>query len=149
LNLSSSGRQITFMGYSAPADGIDISNSNTPLAPDPTNPVPSSYYRAVASVNASGRLSYTETNAYSGNNGRAAIANDSNGHALIYTAGNAGSGSNPQPAGVVLGAGAQIMSQRLVAAFQEPGHPDAGWQLQRRATGRQPRQDWQGRQLPR
>jgi hypothetical protein len=123
LNLSTSGRQITFMGYSAPADGIDISNSNTPLAPDPTNPVTSSYYRAVASVNASGRLSYTETNAYSGNNGRAAIANDSDGHALIYTAGNAGNGSNPQPAGVVLGAGAQIMNQRLVPAFQSPGTP--------------------------
>ena len=52
LNLSTSGRQITFMGYSAPVDGIDISNSNTPLVPDPTNPVTSSYYRAVAAVNA-------------------------------------------------------------------------------------------------
>ena len=124
LNLSTSGRQVTFMGYSAPVDGIDISNSNTPFAPDPTNPVTSSYYRAVAAVNASGRLSYTLTNAYSGNNGRAAIANDSAGHALIYTAGNAGNGSNPQPAGVVLGAGAQIMSQRFVPpAFQSPGTP--------------------------
>jgi hypothetical protein len=123
LNLSTSGRQITFMGYSAPADGIDISNSNTPLEPDPTNPVTSSHYRAVGSVDASGRLSYTDTNAYSGNNGRAAIANDSDGHALIYTAGNAGNGSNPQPAGVVLGAGAQIMSQRLVPAFQRPATP--------------------------
>jgi hypothetical protein len=123
LNLSTSGRQITFMGYAAPPDGIDISNSNTPLAPDPTNPVSSSYYRDVASVNASGRFSYTETNAYSGNNGRAAIANDSNGHALIYTAGNAGNGSNPQPAGVVLGAGAQIMHQRFIPALQKPATP--------------------------
>jgi hypothetical protein len=123
LNLSTSGRQITFMGYAAPADGIDISNSNTPLEPDPTNPVSSSYYREVAAVNAAGWLSYTETNAYSGNNGRAAIANDSDGHDLIYTAGNAGNGSSPQPNGVVLGAGAQIMHQRFFPAFQHPATP--------------------------
>ena len=63
------------------------------------------------------------TNAYSGNNGRAAIANDSGRHALIYTAGNAGNGSNPQPAGVVLGAGAQIMRPALARAAQHPGTP--------------------------
>ena len=42
---------------------------------------------------------------------------------MIYTAGNAGNGSNPQPSGVVLGAGAQIMSQRLFPAFQHPATP--------------------------
>ena len=124
LNLSTSGRDVTFMGYAAPIDGIDISNSNTPAVVDSTNPVTSSYFRAVAALDPSGRLSFTETNAYSGNNGRAAILNDEHGHHLIYTAGNAGNGSNPQPDGVILGAGAQIMSERfLPEALQSPGTP--------------------------
>ena len=124
LNLSTSGRDVTFMGYAAPIDGIDISNSNTPAVVDSTNPVTNSYFRAVAALDPSGRLSFTETNAYSGNNGRAAILNDEHGHHLIYTAGNAGNGSNPQPDGVILGAGAQIMSESfLPEALQSPGAP--------------------------
>ena len=124
LNLSTSGRQVTFMGYAAPIDGIDISNSNTPGAVDPTNPVPSSFFRAVATLDPWGRMSFTETNAYSGNNGRAAILNDEHGRGLIYTAGNAGNGNNPQPDGVILGAGAQIMSPSfLPESAQSPGAP--------------------------
>jgi hypothetical protein len=91
---------------------------------DSTNPVTTSYFRAVAALDPSGRLSFTETNAYSGNNGRAAILNDEHGHHMIYTAGNAGNGSNPQPDGVILGAGAQIMSESLLPeALQSPGAP--------------------------
>jgi hypothetical protein len=124
VNPSTSGRELTFMGYVAPLDGIDVSNSNTPAAPDPTNPVSSRYDRAVAVLSRSGRLSFTETNAYSGNNGRAAIANDSGGRPVIYTAGNAGNGSNPQPTGVVLGAGAQILDQQFAPEHaQSPGTP--------------------------
>src|ERR1700760_624591 len=124
LNVSTSGRDVTFMGYAAPIDGIDISNSNTPAVVDSTNPVTSSFFRTVAALDPSGRLSFTETNAYSGNNGRAAILNDEGGHHLIYTAGNAGNGSNPQPNGVILGAGAQIMSESfLPEALQSPGAP--------------------------
>jgi hypothetical protein len=124
LNLSTSGRDVTFMGYAAPIDGIDISNSNTPAVLDPTNPVPSSFFRAVAALDPSGRMSFTETSASSGNNGRAAVLNDERGHHLIYTAGNAGNGSNPQPDGVILGAGAQIMTQSfLPEALQSPGAP--------------------------
>jgi hypothetical protein len=110
LNLSTTGRAISFMGYAAPSEQVDVSNSNTPGALDPTNPVPSSYYRAVARLDDRGNLAFTETNAYSGNNGRAAILNDERGADVYYTAGNAGNGSNPQPDGVVLGAGAQIFS---------------------------------------
>ena len=124
LNLSTTGREITFMDYVAPRDGLDISNSNTPGAIDPTNPVSASYYRAVAALSPSGRLSYTETNAYSGNNGRAAIADDSGRHPLVYTAGNAGNGASPQPSGVVLGAGAQILQQSGAPENrQSPGTP--------------------------
>jgi hypothetical protein len=122
LNLSTSGRDVTFMGYAAPIDGIDISNSNTPAVVDSTNPVTSSYFRAVAALDPSGRLSFTETNAYSGNHGRAAILND-RAH-VIYTAGNAGNGSNPQPDGVITGAGAQIMTPQFAPErVQQPGPP--------------------------
>jgi hypothetical protein len=124
LNLSTSGRQLSFMGYVAPKDGIDISNSNTPGVVDPTNPVSNAYDRAVAALDSAGQLSLTETNAYSGNNGRAAIINDEHGRGLIYTAGNAGNGSNPQPDGVILGAGAQIFSQNLdPESDQSPATP--------------------------
>ena len=57
-----------------------------------------------------GSSTFTETNAYSGNNGRAAIGADVDGQEYYYTAGNAGNGSNPQPNGVILGAGAQIVT---------------------------------------
>jgi hypothetical protein len=124
LNLSNDGRFITFMGYVAPVNALDVSNSNTPGAVDPTNSVGTEYPRAVAQVDADGRFQFTETNAYSGNNGRAAIQNDSRGVDLIYTAGNAGNGANPQPDGTILGAGAQILSPASAAqAAQEPGVP--------------------------
>ena len=79
LNRSIDKKSITFMGYrggpgflTAP-NQLDISNSNTPGVVDPTNPVVSQYYRSVAEVDADGHLQITEGNAYSGNNGRAAI----------------------------------------------------------------------------
>jgi hypothetical protein len=124
LNLSTSGKYLTFIDYVAPVNTIDASNSSTPGALDPTNPVGVNYYRAVAKVDSKGRFHFTLTNAYSGNNGRAAILNDKDGVDAVYTAGNAGNGSNPQPEGVVLGAGTQF-----IEAFdsredqQNPGLP--------------------------
>jgi hypothetical protein len=124
LNLSTSGRAITFMGYVARPRQLDVSNSNTPGVVDPTNPVPGSNYRAAAELDGDGRLAFTETNAYSGNNGRAAILDDRRGPGLIYTAGNAGNGSNPQPNGIILGAGAQIFSPSFAPeSSQSPGTP--------------------------
>ena len=38
------------MGYLAPVDAVDVSNSNTPGVVDPTNPVPDAYYRVVAQL---------------------------------------------------------------------------------------------------
>jgi hypothetical protein len=122
LNLSTSGRYVTFMGYAAQPDAIDVSNSNTPGVLDPTNPVPGADFRVVGQLDSFGRFRFTETNAYSGNNGRAAILND-RAH-VIYTAGNAGNGSNPQPDGVITGAGAQIMTaQSAPERVQQPGPP--------------------------
>src|ERR1700761_2191407 len=122
LNLSTSGKYLSFMGYVAPIDAVDVSNSNTPLVIDPTNPVGLEYYRAVARVGADGKFTFTETNAYSGNNGRAAIYNDD--VDAFYTSGNAGNGSNPQPNGVVLGAGAQFIPHtNALEIDQNPGEP--------------------------
>jgi hypothetical protein len=124
LNLSTDGHYLTFMGYVAPINELDVSNSNTPGAVDPTNPVGENFDRAVAQVDARGNFSFTETNAYSGNNGRAAILNNSGGGNFYYTAGNAGNGANPQPNGVILGAGAQIITPAGEAeVLQSPGTP--------------------------
>lgn len=106
LNLSQDGSKITFMGYAAPVNALDVSNSNTPSVVDPTNPVGGTpYSRVIATVDAFGNLTTTLTNAYSGNNGRAAILANGN----FYLTGNAGNGSNPQPLNVDAAAGAQIV----------------------------------------
>jgi hypothetical protein len=94
LNLSLDGKSITFAGYrggpgfvTAP-NQLDVSNSNTPGVVDPSNPVSSQYFRSVAEVDANGQLTITEGNAYSGNNGRAAIKANS----LYYLTGNDNNG---------------------------------------------------------
>lgn len=94
LNRSQDGRSITFMGYrggpgfvTAP-NQLDISNSNTPGVIDPTNPVVSQYFRSVAEVDGRGQIRTTDGNAYSGNNGRAAIKAGG----LYYLAGNNNNG---------------------------------------------------------
>jgi len=122
LNLSTSHRYVTFMGYVATIGRLDLSNSSTPGVVDPTNPVGEAVYRAVAKLDRYGNFSFTETNAYSGNNGRAAILNDSI-HSF-YTAGNAGNGANPEPAGVLLGAGAQLIPEATTTEYlQSPATP--------------------------
>jgi len=94
LNRSLDGKSITFVGYrGGPGfvtgpNRLDVSNSNTPGVVDPTNPVVSQYYRSVAEVDADSNLKITEGNAYSGNNGRAAIMANS----LYYLTGNDNNG---------------------------------------------------------
>ena len=109
LNDSTDGQYTDFMGYVAPSGGVDVSNSDTPGAIDTTNTDSATpTYRAVAQMDQYGNFQFTETNAYSGNNGRAAILNTPDN--TIYTAGNAGNGSKPEPQGVVVGTGSQILS---------------------------------------
>lgn len=120
LNLSLDHRTVSFMGYLAPIGAIDVSNSNTPFVVDPTNPVTNSYYRLVAEVDEHGRFHFTKTNAYSGNNGRAAILNDRHGGKVFYTVGNAGNGGKTQPVGVIVGTGAQIVTEADAALAQQP-----------------------------
>lgn len=94
LNRSTDGRSITFVGYvggpgfTTGPNQLDVSNSNTPGVVDPTNPVVSQYFRAVAEVDSDGHIRITLGNAYSGNNGRAAIK--ANG--LYYLTGNDNNG---------------------------------------------------------
>lgn len=124
LNLSTDGTKLTFMGYVAPVNSIDISNSNTPGILDPTNQVVAQNYRAVADVDANGTFHFTETRAYSGNNGRAAILNNTNGANYFYLSGNAGNGGNPQPDGIIIGAGAQFVVPSLLPEVQQnPPNP--------------------------
>lgn len=107
LNMSPDGRSMTFTGYVAPVNALDVSNSNTTAAVDPSNPVTGRYYRAVAVMDHSEHLSFTETNAYSGDNARAAILNATAQYPVIYAAGNAG---NPQTDAIIIGTGAQILN---------------------------------------
>ena len=94
LNLSDDRESITFVGYRGGSgyltepNQLDVSNSNTPGVVDPTNPVISQYYRAVAEVDADGHVRITEGNGYGGNNGRAAIKANS----LYYMTGNDNNG---------------------------------------------------------
>ena len=94
LNRSTDGRSITFVGRAGGGQSVtgpnqlDVSNSNTPGVIDPTNPVVSTYYRAVMEVDDDGHMTLTNGNAYSGNNGRAAIK----AHSLYYMAGNDNNG---------------------------------------------------------
>src|SRR5579871_4555525 len=103
INLSTDGTVLTFIGYIALPNTVDVSNSNTPGVYDPTNPSGGSYFRAVAQVGANGAIQITPTNAYSGNNGRAAIL--ANG--LYYMVGNSNNGAGT-PANVVAAAGVEI-----------------------------------------
>jgi hypothetical protein len=124
LHLSTDGHLLTFMGYVAPVNALDVSYSNTPGVVDPTNPVGLNVYRAAATVDRFGKFTFTETSAYSGNNGRAAFLNNANGANFFYTAGNAGNGANPQPNGIPLGAGTQLLTLSTSdESAQNPGMP--------------------------
>jgi hypothetical protein len=123
LNLSQNGQVLSFIGYQAGVNQLDISNDNTPGAIDPNNPdTAGPTYRVVTSVAADGSISTTTTNAFSGDNGRAAIVGN---NGLIYAAGNAGQTKSP-PTAVVNSAGAQIITPGVSATAATPGTQQAG-----------------------
>jgi hypothetical protein len=122
LNLSADGSAVTFMGYVAPPNTLDASNGNTPGVIDPTNPDTATAYRAIGQLNADGKFRFTETNAYSGDNGRAAIFDEGTG--LYYAAGNSNNGSGTATPGVIFGTGAQLVTPSHVPEHaQTPGDP--------------------------
>jgi hypothetical protein len=114
LNISQDGTSVTFMGYVSPINQLDVSNSNTPGVLDPTNAVKSSTQRGIGNVNlATGALTVSAVNAYSGNNGRNAILAGGN----YYTVGNAGN-SGKGVSGSVLGQLSDNTGLQMIAAGQ-------------------------------
>jgi hypothetical protein len=90
LNVSTDHTAVTIMGYKALVNQLDVSNSNTAGFVDTTNPVTSTFPRAVAQISlVNAAATITPVNAYSGNNGRAAILVNG----MYYMVGNAGNGN--------------------------------------------------------
>jgi hypothetical protein len=93
LTFSPNGQTVSLMGYSAPVGSLDVSNAQTPGALEPGNTdIQTPTYRTVATINATtGQIIYTQTNSFSGNNGRAAVLLPDNQTLLLI--GNAGNGN--------------------------------------------------------
>lgn len=108
LNISTNKSALTFMGYDAPVNTLDVSNSNTPNHVDSTNPVMEIYPRAIVQFNTDRSYLVTPVNSYSGNNGRAAILNEKDGQYEYFMVGNAGNGSGTQPLNIVDNTGVQL-----------------------------------------
>lgn len=129
INLTADGTGLTFMGYAAPINQLDVSNSNTPGIIEPGNLVKTTAtFREVAQINYNTPINsgvitpqVTQTNAYSGNNGRAAIL-AANGD--YYTVGNAGNGNGS--AAVTAATGVQIVTPGVNATSATPGTNQVG-----------------------
>ncbi len=126
VDLGVNKRSITFVGYQGgpgfitSPNQLDVLNSNTPGVVDPTNPVVSQYYRAVAEVDADGNIRITDGNAYSGNNGRAAIK----AHGVYYLTGNNNGGlSSSQLTGTQVGL--NLIGSTGVEFLVQARHPGA------------------------
>jgi hypothetical protein len=104
LTKTSTGYVATFMGYApggagypaTAAGALDVSNSDNTAYSDPTNPVTAFYgsnyafNRSVVALNADGSYGITQTLAYGGNNGRAAVLAP---NGVYYTTGNSNNGT--------------------------------------------------------
>jgi hypothetical protein len=123
INFSTNGQDLSFLGYNALPNALDASNSDTPLAPDPTNPDTSGpYNRVAAGLSSDGSWSFTDSNAFSGDNGRAALLNNDLG--VFYAAGNSNNGSSTTPNAITNSGGAQGFAQSFdTQAAQYPGAP--------------------------
>jgi hypothetical protein len=118
LDVSTDGKSITFMGYASPTNRLDVSNSNTPGVIEPGNPVTNfANFRTVGQLKIGGGFEATTTNAYPGNNGRAAIYDAANNQYL--TVGNAGNGNGS--AAVTAATGVQIVTPGVNATAATPG----------------------------
>lgn len=104
VHLSTDGTVLTFIGYVAPVNTFDVSNSNTPRHFDPSNPVPGTYQRATGNIDVRADIYVKPVNAYSGNNGRAVILHDW----VYYMVGNSGNGTQKGVQNIVDNTGVQI-----------------------------------------
>ena len=134
LNLSTNRNALTFLGYNSGVSAIDVSNSNTPNHIDPSNTdTQTPTNRSVVQINPDGSVQVTNTNAYSGNNGRAVIlANNVNGtgQSQYLLVGNAGNGGSPPPTNIVNNTGVQSITPgsnnpETTVVGQQQGTPGA------------------------
>jgi hypothetical protein len=123
INFSTNGQDLSFLGYNAPLNALDISNSNTPLAPDPSNPDKEGpYNRVAADLSSDGTWSFTLSNSFSGDNGRSALLNNDLG--IFYAAGNSNNGDSTTPNPITNSGGAQVFAQSSMSqADQGQGAP--------------------------
>ena len=122
INFSTDGQDLSFLGYNAAPDALDASNSNTPGVIDSTNPdTEGPFFRVAAKLDSRGNWTFTDSNAYSGDNGRAVTLDNDSG--LFYAAGNSNNGSTTD-APVVAAGGAQVFSPSdRPQSEQTPGDP--------------------------
>ena len=129
INFSTNGQDLSFSAYNAAPDALDASNSNTPGVidtspnPDPAGP----YYRVAANLDSDGTWTFTDTNNYSGDNGRAVELDNTSG--LFYEAGNSNNGGAKKGSALLaeLAAtgGAQVEApSSLPQSEQNPGFPN-------------------------
>jgi hypothetical protein len=127
INFSTNGQDLSFLGYNAAPDALDSSNSSTPGVIDPTNPdTQGPFYRVAANLDPAGNWTFTDSNAYSGDNGRAVELDNDSG--VFYAAGNSNNGNaatgSPLLAELAAAGGAQVFSpSELPQLQQSPGFP--------------------------
>ena len=144
LNLSTDGSSLTFMGYVAKPGAVDVSNSNTPGVIDPTNPVPSAFYRVVAQMSANGQLSSRDQRLQRQQRPRRDHRREGQQAAHLHVGQRR---ERRQPAAERRHPRRGRTADHRPGA--SPGHAHAGRQLQHHPAGRPGGQDRQGRQLPR
>jgi hypothetical protein len=123
INFSTDGQDLSFLGYNAAPNTLDASNSNTPLVPDSSNPDPAGpFNRVAADLGSDGNWSFTDSNAFSGDNGRAALLNNDLG--VFYAAGNSNNGDSATENPITDSGGAQAFAQSSQTQNdQAPGAP--------------------------
>lgn len=156
INVSTGGQDVSFSGYDAGVGAFDASNSNTPGIIDPTNPdLAGPYFRVAGDVGSNGRMTFTETNSYTGDNERAVLLDSADGE--FFAAGNDNNGSLGKsktpaiPASMIGATGAQLYpesSQSEVAQTAAGGDAtdlmgtfDISWLPQYAATVDKPGKD--------
>ena len=88
LSLSPNGQNLTLLDYKTTVNQFDISNSNSPGVQEPGNYTANATPRTIVNLTTNGVTAVLPTNAYAGNNGRAAI-NVNGTYQLVGNAGNA------------------------------------------------------------
>ena len=104
LNVSPNGQNLTLLDYKTTVNQFDISNSNSPAVQEPGNYTANATARTIVNLTTNGVTAVLPTNAFNGNNGRAAI-NVNGVYQLVGNAGNASGG-----AATAAGAGLQFLN---------------------------------------